>query len=90
MQALTKSAAGLKRLRLITQIPDYASFAAAARDHYDGNDTALRQRVLAIERAVGFQIIDRSRTPLSPTERGREFLHEATEIIRAANEASRS
>jgi len=74
-------------LRLITQLPGYVSFASAARDIYDGNDTALRQRVLAIERAAGFPIIDRSTTPLKPTERGRELIREALLIVQAAEQA---
>lgn len=79
--------AALDRLRVIVQIPGYTSFAAAARDIYDGRDSALRQRLAYIERTAGFQVIDRSSMPLAPTPRGSDFLREATEILKFADQA---
>ncbi|MFE3476540.1 hypothetical protein ACFXOI_33935 [Streptomyces bacillaris] len=77
----------LNRLRAITKIPGYPSFAAAARSDGAETDSALRQRVIGVEKAIGFQIIDRSASPLAPTERGREFLLEAQEILHAATDS---
>jgi DNA-binding transcriptional LysR family regulator len=37
-----------------------------------------------IEAAAGFSVIDRSGTPLEPTEKGREFIREALQILRIA------
>ena len=44
------------------------------------------QMLRKIETAAGFTIIDRSATPLTPTERGRDFLREALQILQAARE----
>ncbi|MER6076116.1 TniQ family protein [Streptomyces sp. NPDC001817] len=85
MQAVTASPTALHRLRTIVQIPGHTSLAAAARAIYDGRDGALRQRITKIEKAAGFQIIDRSTRPLAPTPRGHDFLREATEILRIAD-----
>ncbi len=78
----------LARLRAITQICGHHSFAAAARAKGNWTDSALRQRVTGLEKTVGFQIIDRSTSPLAPTERGHEFLREAHEILRAVDDAN--
>jgi hypothetical protein len=48
------------------------------------SDGALQQMLRKIETAAGFTIIDRSSTPLSPTDAGRDFIHEAHQILRAA------
>src|ERR1017187_8929850 len=76
----------LGRLELITQIPGHDSFATAARALYDGRDRALRQMIAKIETAAGFPLIDRSSTPLTPTDAGREFIREALQILQAARE----
>ncbi len=76
----------LRRLALITQIPGHTGIAAAARDIYDGRAGALRQKIRSIEKAAGFTIIDRSATPLTPTEPGHEFIQEALQILRIARE----
>ncbi len=81
MRAVTMRKGALGRLELITQIPGHDSIAAAARVFYDGRASALVQRLHKIEIAAGFTIIDRSVTPLAPTEAGREFLHEALQIL---------
>ncbi|MGW5250800.1 hypothetical protein ACWEQN_45155 [Streptomyces sp. NPDC004129] len=81
MQAVTASPTALDRLRTLIHIPGHPSLAAAARAIYDGRDDALRQRITKIEKAAGFQIIDRSTNPLAPTPRGHDFLREATEIL---------
>jgi len=39
-----------------------------------------------IEMAAGFTIIDRSSSPLAPTAAGREFIQEASQILRIAQE----
>jgi DNA-binding transcriptional LysR family regulator len=80
-------AAALDRLRTIVQVPGHSSFAAAARAIYQGRDSALRQRIQGIEEAVGFRVIDRSTKPLVPTECGSKFLHEATDILKIADQA---
>ncbi|MET8453998.1 TniQ family protein [Streptomyces sp. NPDC005209] len=85
MQAVTASPTALHRLQTLIQIPGHPSLAAAARATYDGRDDALRQRITKIEKAAGFQIIDRSTTPLAPTPRGHDFLREATEILHIAD-----
>jgi len=87
MQKITMSRYALERLRFVMTIPGQTSFAAAARTVYDGRDSALRQRLNKVENTVGFLIIDRSAKPLAPTERGREFLSEAAEILRVADAA---
>jgi hypothetical protein len=84
IQAVTASPTALDRLQTIVQVPGHPSIAAAARAIYDGRDGALRQRITKIEKAAGFQIIDRSATPLAPTPRGHDFLREAVEILRIA------
>ncbi|GAA4617268.1 TniQ family protein [Actinoallomurus liliacearum] len=86
MHAVTMRTGALNRLAFIIQIPGHASLAAAARAIYDGRDTVLRERARKIENAAGFTIIDRTTTPLTPTQRGREFLHEARQILYAARE----
>jgi DNA-binding transcriptional LysR family regulator len=88
MRAVTRRTGALNRLALITQIPGYVSLAAAARAIYGGRDTVLREQVRKIENAAGFTIIDRTITPLAPTQRGREFLHEARQILHAAQEGT--
>ncbi|HUZ39078.1 MAG TPA: hypothetical protein VMV17_22365 [Streptosporangiaceae bacterium] len=87
MRAVTMRKGALGRLELITQIPGHNSIAAAARALYDGRDSALRQQITKIETAAGFTIIDRSATPLAPTEPGCEFLREALPILQAAHES---
>ncbi|MEU1473406.1 hypothetical protein ABZ434_34990 [Streptomyces sp. NPDC005761] len=82
MRAVVMTTFALDRLRVITQIPGHETFAAAARAFYDGRSGLLRQRIRGIERAAGFTIIDRAVSPLAPTNRGQEFLHEAAEILR--------
>lgn len=86
LQAVANGTGAFRRLKLIVSVPGYQSFAAAARDLYDGNDTALRQRVLYIERSVGFPIYHRA-TPLTATERGQALIDEARHLLRAASEA---
>ena len=86
MRAVTMRTGALGRLELITQIPGHDSIAAAARALYGGRDGALQQMVAKIETAAGFRIIDRSATPLSPTDAGREFIREAHQILQAARE----
>ncbi|MGW2867262.1 TniQ family protein [Kitasatospora sp. NPDC001225] len=85
LQTVANSTGALQRLKLIVAVPGYQSFAAAARDLYDGNDTALRQRVLYIERSVGFPIYHRA-TPLTATERGQALIDEARHLLRAARD----
>jgi hypothetical protein len=87
MRKVVMTSQALNRLRAITRIPGHPSFAAAARSDGSGTDSALRQRVIGVEKAVGFQIIDRSARPLAPTERGQEFLREAAHILRIADAA---
>ncbi|MBT2524132.1 TniQ family protein [Streptomyces sp. ISL-99] len=87
MRKVVMNSQALNRLRAITQISGHPSFAAAARSDGAGTDSALRQRVIGVEEAVGFQIIDRSVRPLAATERGQEFLREAAEILRIADAA---
>ncbi|MFE4867791.1 TniQ family protein [Streptomyces sp. NPDC056682] len=87
IRAVTMCSGALDRLGAIVQIPGYTSFAAAARDIYGGRDSALRQRLIYIERDAGFQVIDRDSMPLAPTPRGAEFLREATEILKIAGQA---
>ncbi len=86
IRAVTMRSGALRRLALITQIPGHTGIAAAARDIYDGRAGALRQKIRSIEKAAGFTIIDRSATPLTPTEPGHEFIQEALQILRIARE----
>jgi len=86
MRAITMRQGTLSRLTVITQIPGHDSIAAAARAIYGGRDSALRQMVHKIEKAAGFTIIDRTSTPLAPTEQGGELIREALRILRAAQE----
>jgi len=86
MRAVTMRKGALGRLALITQIPGHDSIAAAARALYDGRGGALRQQITKIETAAGFTIIDRSSTPLTPTADGGEFIQQALQILRAAQE----
>lgn len=87
MCAVTMRKGALSRLELITQIPGHDSLAAAAGVLYNGRDSALRQMVHKIETAAGFTIIDRSATPLTSTEQGRDFLREALQILQTARDA---
>ncbi|MFB7149421.1 TniQ family protein [Streptomyces virginiae] len=89
MRKVVTTPQAIDRLRAISSVPGHPSFAAAARKNSAGSDSALRQRVILIEKTVGFQIIDRSAKPLAPTERGREFLREAREILHTADSARR-
>lgn len=86
MRAITMRQGTLSRLTVITQIPGHDSIAAAARAIYGGRDSALRQMVHKIEKAAGFTIIDRTSTPLTPTQEGGELIREALRILRAAQE----
>jgi hypothetical protein len=90
MRAVTMRTGALRRLELITRIPGHDSIAAAARALYGGRDGALQQMIRKIERAAGFPIIDRSSTPLTPTDAGRVFISEARQILRAAREQETS
>ncbi|MEU2874172.1 hypothetical protein ABZ769_34090 [Streptomyces olivoreticuli] len=54
MRKVVMTSQALKRLRAITQAPGHPSFAAAARSDGTWTDLALRQRVISIEKAVGF------------------------------------
>ncbi|MFG2725444.1 TniQ family protein [Streptomyces canus] len=82
MRAVVMTPFALDRLRVITQIPGHETVAAAARAFYNGRSGPLRQRIRGIESAAGFIIIDRTVSPLAPTKRGQEFLHEAVGILR--------
>jgi hypothetical protein len=86
MRAVTMRKGALRRLELITQIPGYASIAAASRVLYDGRASALVQMLHKIESAAGFIIIDRSGPLLAPTAAGREFIEEALSILQCAQE----
>lgn len=86
MRAVTMRTGALSRLELITRIPGHDSIAAAARAFYGGRDGALQQMIRKIESAAGFPIIDRSSTPLTPTDAGREFIREAHQILDAARQ----
>jgi len=86
MRAVTMREGALSRLTLITQIPGHDSIAAAARAIYGGRAGALVQMLHKIETAAGFTIIDRSSRPLAPTAAGREFIREASQILRIAQE----
>jgi DNA-binding transcriptional LysR family regulator len=86
MRTVTMRTGALGRLELITQISGYDSIAAAARALYGGRDGALQQMIRKIETGAGFRIIDRSSTPLAPTDGGREFIREALQILQAARE----
>jgi hypothetical protein len=44
---------------------------------FDGEQYTIAE----IETAAGFPIIDRSSTPLSPTDAGRDFIHKAQQIL---------
>jgi TniQ protein len=86
MRAVTMRTGALGRLELITQIPGHDSIAAAARALYGGRDGALQQMIRKIETTAGFPIIDRSSTPLTPTDAGRELIREAHQILQAAQD----
>jgi hypothetical protein len=86
MRAVTMRKEALGRLELITCIPGHDSIAAAARVLYDGRASALVQMLRKIETAAGFTIIDRSGRPLAPATAGREFIQEASQILRIAQE----
>jgi hypothetical protein len=86
MRAVTMRTGALGRLELITRIPGHDSIAAAARAFYDGRDGALQQMIAKIETAAGFRIVDRSCTPLAPTDIGHGFIREALQILQAARE----
>jgi hypothetical protein len=86
MRAVTMRTGALGRLELITQIPGHDSIAAAARALYGGRDGALQQMIRKIETTAGFPIIDRSSTPLTPTDADRELISEAHQILQAAQD----
>lgn len=86
MRAVTMRPGALGRLELITRIPGHDSIAAAARALYGGRVGALQQMIAKIETAAGFPVIDKSSTPLSPTDAGRGFIREAHQILHAARE----
>ena len=86
MRAVTMRTGALGRLELITRIPGHDSIAAAARVLYNGRAGALEQMLHKIETAAGFAIIDRPGRPLAPTAAGREFISEASQVLRIAQE----
>ncbi len=86
MRAVTMRTGALGRLELITQIPGHDSIAAAARALHGVRAGALQQMLRKIETAAGFPIIDRSSTPLTPTDAGRELIREAHQILRTARQ----
>jgi hypothetical protein len=86
IRAVTMRTGALGRLELITQIPGHDSIAAAARALYGGRDGALQQMIRKIETAAGFTVIDRSSSPLTPTDVGRDFIREAHQILQAAQD----
>ena len=65
---------------------DYMAALAARALNYDGNASTFRGRIRNIERAAGFQIFDRQETPITPTPRGRELLHEARLVLQALDQ----
>lgn len=87
MQAVTDGREALDRLRTIVQVAGHDSIPAAADSFYGGRSTTLAQRIRAIEHGAGFRIIDRDTRPLAPTPRGRDFLREAQQILRIADDA---
>ncbi len=86
MRVVAMRKGALCRLELITRIPGHDSITAAARVLYDSRASALVQMLHKIETAAGFTIIDRTRTPLAPTDAGCEFIREAREILHAARQ----
>jgi hypothetical protein len=86
MRAVTMRTGALGRLELVTRIPGHDGIAAAARVLYDGRASALVQMLHKIETAAGFTIIERSGRPLAPTAAGHEFIQEASQILRIAQE----
>ncbi|MFE7353850.1 LysR family transcriptional regulator [Streptomyces sp. NPDC057543] len=90
MQAVTEGREALDRLRTIVQVVGHDSIPAAADSFYGGRSVTLGQRIYAIERRAGFRIINRDTRPLAPTPRGRDFLHEAQQILRIADHANLS
>jgi hypothetical protein len=85
MRAVTMRTGALNRLALITQIPGHASLQQPARSTA-GATPSCGNRSARSKKPPGFTIIERTTTPLTPTQRGREFLHEARQILHAARE----
>jgi hypothetical protein len=90
IRAVATGRQGLHRLKTIVQTDGHDSIATAAHAIYNGRESALRQRLAKIEHLAGFKIFHRRTTPITPTERGREFLAEATKILHAQEQAGRT
>jgi len=75
----------LDRLAFLTELPGHQDLLRAADAIYGGRASGLYQRVVKLEKIAGFQIIDRSTTPLTATSRGASLLREAELVLRAAD-----
>ncbi len=71
----------LLSMRYFISIAEHSSFTKAAEHLYVTQPTLSRQ-VMDLEEELGVQLFVRGRNSLTLTEHGRDFLQEATEIIR--------
>jgi hypothetical protein len=69
----------VQRVHRVVQLPGHRSIRAAARALGIG-DNIINSQLKAVERAVGFQIINRA-IPLSVTARGQAFIHNAEQVL---------
>jgi hypothetical protein len=90
IRAVATSHQGLHRLTTIVQIDGHDSIASAARAIYDGRESALRHDSPRSNTSPDLRFFHRRITPITPTERGREFLAEATRILQAQQQAERT
>jgi hypothetical protein len=74
----------VQRVHRVVQLPGHRSIRAAARALGIG-DSIINSQLKAVERAAGFQIINRA-IPLSVTARGQAFICNAEQVLRQLND----
>jgi LysR family hydrogen peroxide-inducible transcriptional activator len=75
----------LQQLKYIIAIDNYKSFSEAAI-HCFVNQSTITIQVKKLEEEIGFQLFDRSKTPLKVTENGKKIVDKARMILREVNQ----
>lgn len=75
----------LEALQLFCDVAQHRSFSVAARMH-DVSQSAVSQRVMALERELGVQLLDRSTRPPTLTDAGQEYYHGCRRIVEQYHE----
>jgi LysR family hydrogen peroxide-inducible transcriptional activator len=73
----------LRQLQYFAAVADYGSFRRAA-DHLDVTQPTLTAQIAVLEKTLGTQLFERSRTGTWPTAAGRELLSSARRVLEEA------